>query len=349
MFCISPFKPSIFIKDTVCPLPELALQKALSQPESAAALGNTLLKNAFLDAAQNEHFKTVYFEEFDKSDQYVFRERLRKNNVFQNFLLQHFKNDIANQQAISKQPDIFWEKMEFFPTVNQNEREPANIKIAYIVLHHTVINSATESIKVMADRNVSAHYLIDRDGTLMCLVPDKYRAWHAGVSQWHGVKSVNFCSIGIELVNNGFELFPGEQINKLLELLNDLKDRHAIPIENFISHADIAPGRKVDPNWFFPWDRLGAKGFGLWLTSEERQNELPENFDIANALITLGYQVEPLRDAIQAFNLHYLGCKEKFELDKEGKLILHSLVRKVCTIASKCQSERAIPLPLRVA
>lgn len=310
--------------------PEAALEKALAQPESTAALGNTLLKNAFLDAAKNERFQTAYFKEFEKTERYMFRERLRQDDVFQHFLSQRFKHDIAHQQKISKQPDTFWEQMKFFPTVNQDERGSVDIQITHIILHHTATNSAGETVKIMADRNVSSHYLIDRDGDLICLVPDNYRAWHAGVSKWQGIKDVNFCSIGIELVNNGFEPFPNEQLNTLLKLLEDLKDRHAIPIENFISHADISPGRKVDPNWFFPWDLLGDKGFGLWLKPGEQQSELPENFDTADALTTLGYQVEPLRNAIQAFNLHYLGHKGKFELDEEGKFTLHSLAVKVC-------------------
>ncbi|UUM21495.1 N-acetylmuramoyl-L-alanine amidase [Mycoavidus sp. SF9855] len=329
MFSIRSVQPVKPITGACHLLPEAALEKALAQPESAAALDNTLLKNAFLDAAKNERFQTAYFKEFEKTERYTFRERLRQDEVFQHFLSQRFKHDIANQQKISKQPDTFWEQMKLSPTVNQDERGSVDMQITHIILHHTVTNSAAKAVKIMADRNVSSHYLIDRDGDLICLVPDNYRAWHAGVSKWQGVENVNFCSIGIELVNNGFEPFPNEQINRLLELLEDLKDRHAIPIENFISHADISPGRKVDPNWFFPWDLLGDKGFGLWLKPEERQSELPENFDTADALTTLGYRVEPLMDAIQAFNLHYLGHKEKFELDEEGKLTLHSLAVKV--------------------
>ncbi len=330
MFSTRSIQPAMLITSTHPLSPEAALEKALAQPESAAALDNTLLKNSFLDAAKNERFQTTYFKEFKQTERYMFRERLRQDDVFQHCLSQRFKHDIANQQKISRQPDTFWEQMKFFPTVNQNERGPADIQITHIILHHTETNSAAETVKIMADRNVSAHYLIDRDGDLICLVPDNYQAWHAGVSKWQEMKNVNFCSIGIELVNNGFEPFPNEQIDTLLALLEDLKDRHAIPIENFISHADISPGRKVDPNWFFPWDLLGNEGFGLWLKPGERRSDLPENFDSTDALTTLGYQVEPLRNAIQAFNLHYLGHKEKFELDEEGKLTLHSLVVKVC-------------------
>ncbi|MCX8565300.1 MAG: N-acetyl-anhydromuramyl-L-alanine amidase AmpD [Glomeribacter sp. 1016415] len=339
MFGTSPINSFRPITNTLRLSPAAALEKALAQPESAAALGNTLLKEAFLDASENESFQVDYFKEFDNVNRGTLRERLRKNIDFQGWLSHHFKNDIADQQAVSKQPAVFWGKMEFSPTVNQDERKPANTKISHIILHHTAISSAAKAIKSMAENNVSAHYLIDHNGTLMCLVPDKYRAWHAGVSQWQGVKNVNFCSIGIELVNNGFEPFPDEQINTLLELLEDLKDRHAIPRENFIGHADIAPGRKVDPNWFFPWRQLGERGFGLWLKSEEQNNEPPDNFDAADNLITLGYKVEPLRNAIQAFNLHYLGHKKKFELDEEGKLKLHNLAIKIRGTANACQSK----------
>ena len=52
---------------------------------------------------------------------------------------------------------------------------------------------------------VSAHYLIDEDGSVVQLVPEERRAWHAGVSAWQGRARLNDCSIGIELVNPGHE------------------------------------------------------------------------------------------------------------------------------------------------
>ena len=50
---------------------------------------------------------------------------------------------------------------------------------------------------------VSAHYLIDTDGTIYHLVNEQDRAWHAGVSLWQGDDNINSTSIGIELETKG--------------------------------------------------------------------------------------------------------------------------------------------------
>ena len=42
---------------------------------------------------------------------------------------------------------------------------------------------------------VSSHYLIKNNGQIIRLVPDLYEAWHAGVSTWKSLKSLNHNSI----------------------------------------------------------------------------------------------------------------------------------------------------------
>jgi N-acetylmuramoyl-L-alanine amidase len=96
------------------------------------------------------------------------------------------------------------------------------------------------------------------------MLNDYLRAWQAGLSKWGNNTDINSSSIGIELDNDGFEYFTDPQINSLLILLDSLKNRYKIPQENFIGHGDIAPGRKVDPNWRFPWKTLADHGFGTW-------------------------------------------------------------------------------------
>lgn len=49
----------------------------------------------------------------------------------------------------------------------------------------------------------SAHFVISREGKVHQLISTNLKAWHAGVSQLHGVHNVNGFSIGIELVNPG--------------------------------------------------------------------------------------------------------------------------------------------------
>ena len=53
---------------------------------------------------------------------------------------------------------------------------------------------------------VSAHYLIARDGEVFALVDEGDRAWHAGVSAWQGIRDINSASVGIELDHPGHDV-----------------------------------------------------------------------------------------------------------------------------------------------
>ncbi|MEN9938327.1 MAG: hypothetical protein RLZZ387_4906 [Chloroflexota bacterium] len=99
---------------------------------------------------------------------------------------------------------------------------------------------------------VSAHYLIDKDGTIYRCVPEELVAWHAGVSFWHGRAGVNARSIGIELVNrnDGVDPYPAEQWRSALWLGAALVRRYGIAPENVVAHYDVSPGRKNDPRGF---------------------------------------------------------------------------------------------------
>ncbi len=112
---------------------------------------------------------------------------------------------------------------------------------------------------------VSAHYLIDHDGTIYCLVNEDKRAFHAGVSEWDGRKNLNYCSIGIELLNKDLEEgenfnapFEDKQIKALEKLIADIKTRHPIKDEYILGHDEIAPARKKDPGPHFPWKKFRA-------------------------------------------------------------------------------------------
>ena len=150
---------------------------------------------------------------------------------------------------------------EWIPSPNQGPRRPT-----MVVLHYTTNDDAATAIRTLTnpEREVSAHYLVGRDGRIVQLVDETRRAWHAGASFWAGNRDVNSASIGIELDNNGHEPFPERQIVALLALLGDLRERYAIPAENIVGHSDVALGRKVDPGPQFPWRMLATQGYGRW-------------------------------------------------------------------------------------
>jgi N-acetylmuramoyl-L-alanine amidase len=74
-----------------------------------------------------------------------------------------------------------------------------------IVLHYTGMTNGPAAVDWLCNpaSKVSCHYLVDVDGSIVQMVGEDQRAWHAGVSSWHGVVDVNSASIGIEIQNEG--------------------------------------------------------------------------------------------------------------------------------------------------
>jgi AmpD protein len=106
---------------------------------------------------------------------------------------------------------------------------------------------------------VSAHYVIRRDGRVQQFVSCDRRAWHAGRSHWEGRDNANDFSIGIELEGLEGLRFEPPQYRQLRRLLQALRRRY--PVRVVLGHEHIAPGRKGDPGAGFDWRglRLGLR------------------------------------------------------------------------------------------
>lgn len=204
---------------------------------------------------------------------------------------------------------------------NHNERRPN-----FVVLHNTGNDNIERPLRTLTDpaREVSAHYLIGRDGSLYQLVDETRRAWHAGQSYWGGLTDLNSVSIGIELDNTGDEPYAEVQIDRLLELLHDLKTRFRIPGSNILGHGDIALPRKVDPGWRFPWERLAREGFGLWC--HQATSDIPPVPDPVLALQAIGYDVAIPSAALAAFRRHYPGIDTEGDSRDAERRLMHCLV-----------------------
>ncbi|OGI16320.1 MAG: hypothetical protein A2Z52_02125 [Candidatus Moranbacteria bacterium RBG_19FT_COMBO_42_6] len=109
-------------------------------------------------------------------------------------------------------------------------------------------------VKEYESYGVSAHYLVDRGGTIYRLVEDKNIAYHAGVSSLpDGRTNVNELSIGIELMNTKDGNFTEKQYEALNELISHIKGKYKI--KYVLGHNQIASGRKDDP-WNFDWKKI---------------------------------------------------------------------------------------------
>lgn len=231
----------------------------------------------------------------------------------------------ALTKSLRKQPEqnsngaAYW-----VGTTNFNLRKP-NL----VILHHTAQNNCSETLKTftLPRTQVSAHYVICKDGTVHHMLNDYLRAWHGGVARWGNISDVNSSSIGIEIDNNGFGPFTEPQINSLLVLLDTLKTRYNIPAANFIGHEDIAPTRKNDPNVYFPWKTLADRGFGLWY-DDTTNVVIPEGFNNVQALRIIGYDVRDSAAAITAFKRKYEQQDSNNVLTEADRKILYRLYRK---------------------
>lgn len=214
-------------------------------------------------------------------------------------------------------------KTEWISAVNFNLRKPN-----FIILHHTAQDSIQQTIKTFTkvSTQVSAHYVISRDGKVVQMLNDYLRAWHAGAGTWGKNSDINSASIGIELDNNGNEVFSEIQITNLMALLSRLKKNYGIPDQNIIGHSDIAPSRKVDPSVFFPWKTLAEYGFGVW--QDDVLPVAPKDFNPEQALRIIGYNTKNLNAAITAFKLHFIQDCVDSVLDEQTINTIYSVYLK---------------------
>ena len=202
--------------------------------------------------------------------------------------------------TLKQKPEI--NGMPWIGTTNFNMRKPN-----FVVLHHTAQANCEATLNTFTNEKtqVSAHYVICKEGMVHQMLGNYLRGWHAGAAKWGGSTDLNSTSIGIELDNDGTAVYTEVQINALLQLLAQLKKEFTIPTANFIGHGDIAPGRKVDPGANFPWQKLAASGYGLWY-ADTTNLSVPQNFSVNDALRIIGYDVSNANAALGAFRRHFL-------------------------------------------
>ena len=158
--------------------------------------------------------------------------------------------------------------INYSPNFTTPARNKKNIK--YIVFHYTGMSSETKAISRLTDvkSKVSCHYFIKKSGEIILMVPEKYEAWHAGISNWKKDSFLNRSSIGIEISNKGhrfgYENYSKIQVLSLIKLSRLLIKKFKIKSSNIVGHSDISFDRKVDPGEKFPWKFLSKKKIGIW-------------------------------------------------------------------------------------
>ncbi|NIA68613.1 N-acetylmuramoyl-L-alanine amidase [Pelagibius litoralis] len=219
------------------------------------------------------------------------------------------------------------------PSPNHDAR-PAGQTVDILLLHYTGMESGEAALERMCDptAKVSAHYCVEEDGRVFQLVGEDRRAWHAGHARWQGADDINARSIGIEIVNPGHEFgyrpFPAAQMASVTALAQDILERHPIPAERVLGHADVAPLRKEDPGELFDWPGLAAAGVGLWPAYDVSGDSVTGD-GVTAALTTLGYGFvdEDPAAVIRAFQRRYRPAAVTGEADAETRKRLAAVLR----------------------
>ncbi|MEN0651478.1 MULTISPECIES: N-acetylmuramoyl-L-alanine amidase [Hyphobacterium] len=214
------------------------------------------------------------------------------------------------------------------PSPNFNDRKSP---VRFVVLHYTGMETGQAAIDRLRDpeAGVSAHYVVEEDGRTLRLVPEDKRAWHAGVGEWCGETDMNSASIGIEIVNGGHDFglpdYPDPQIAAVIELVQDILERHDLPPAAVIGHSDLAPGRKQDPGERFPWRKLADVGAAIWPFPIDAPSD-----DVESDLSTIGYGFSAgLPAVVEAFQRRFRPSAVTGKADEETL----SLIRAVAEIS----------------
>ncbi len=224
-------------------------------------------------------------------------------------------------------------------------------RVLFLVLHYTVADFRA-SMKILTERDVSAHYLIsdETQPRIFRLVDEGRRAWHSGASGWKAHRMLNASSIGIEIVHPGFKLgpdkeriyqpFPQAQMDVLLPLVRDIVQRHQIRPDRILGHGEVTPAYKEDPGPTFPWKLLADAGITPPLPDASRVAEqralfeaaLPEPLWFQERLAQHGYVIERTgawdpqsRRVLMNFQMRYRPAQYSGQPDAESAALLQVL------------------------
>ena len=227
------------------------------------------------------------------------------------------------------------------PNFSKKTRKSNIIK--FIIIHYTGMQSEIASIKRLKNKKakVSCHYLINKKGEIIQMVPENKIAWHAGISRWKNYRNLNINSIGIELVNKGhrfgYEKFSDLQINKLIVLCKNIRRKYNINKNNILGHSDISPLRKIDPGEKFPWKKLSKYNIGIWYNKKLKKgrfNLKKNEVQFFKNLFKIGYRYFSVnvpkksdRFIISAFQRRYTPRNVTGELNQKTLLISDFLAK----------------------
>ena len=137
---------------------------------------------------------------------------------------------------------------------------PAGSRITCVVLHAAGQPTMEAALNSFQDPNTKAsqHFLMDKNGRVLQMVPVERRAWHAGNSHFDGEVDVDDFSVGITLMHQGNarDSYSDLQYEGVARIIYQLRQDYDIPDQRIVSYSQIAlPARTPEPE-DFDFDKL---------------------------------------------------------------------------------------------
>jgi hypothetical protein len=143
----------------------------------------------------------------------------------------------------------------FAPASASNYRSGRLRAIDRIIIHVTESDSAEGAISWFANAQaqVSAHYVVDVDGTITQCVREADTAWAAPT----------FNARGLHIEHQGWTnktAFPDAQLRPSANLCRHLADKYGIPADriHILGHSELPNNDHQDPGHTWPWARYMA-------------------------------------------------------------------------------------------
>ena len=151
-----------------------------------------------------------------------------------------------------------------FPCENGRRQDGIYYDIEMIVIHYTAGSTVQDAYnRWVTDKAASAHYIVNRDGQIYHIIDDEDEAYHVVRDS----QAVNARSIGIEIVNEGYDrwytwfddsevyewnghdtwqIYPDLQYQAVKELVQYLTEKHGIPEVIFREEYENGPINFID-------------------------------------------------------------------------------------------------------
>lgn len=170
---------------------------------------------------------------------------------------------------------IFLDKYPHKRVYNVNQKDRPSLPDG-IVIHSMgqYIEGYGHASDFLEELGLSAHYLIEADGTVLECVDPERQAYHAGKSEFKGETGLNSTFVGIELLVEGEynygtflkaikdpDSFTLEQADSAAVMCSLLNKWYDIPTDRIVRHSDVSGSDvrddpKKDPGSGFDWQHF---------------------------------------------------------------------------------------------